>query len=137
MACRSTGAATAVVLLTLVPTACGQGDPFIGTWAVDSDLPPLAVIAKGDADGEYLVTLASGTGYRQLRFTRDGDAISLVRSLRHPTEGTVDRTFRFTQAADGELTYFEGEPGLTLAEVRVERLSDATVSPVASTEGSQ
>ena len=120
------------VAIALMLSGCAQADPFEGSWAVDQGEPPLATIPAASPDGSYLVTVASGDPLLRftLRFTRRGDVLTATREMHYPgPPGDVTRTFRFTRTADGGLTYYEGEDGLTLAELRLQRVTD----PVAPT----
>ena len=125
---RAGWAVAAALLLAFALPACGRTDPFVGTWAIAKGERPLAVIAKGDRVGVYLVTMSSASGRAQWRFSRQGQAIVATRRYSGPL-GTVTRTFRFTPTSDGRLTYFEGEHGSTLARVELERASSAASQP--------
>jgi hypothetical protein len=124
-----------VILAILSLGACGESDPFVGSWATARDAPAVALIAQAGASDVYLVTLVRSPGSDvRLRLVRDGDVLSVTRPMHYPEpQGTVPRTFRFTRTEDGGLVYFEGEPGAVFAELRLVRVSDSTSGASPST----
>lgn len=114
-------------LLALVVVSCGEGDPFVGAWAVGDYPSPMAIIAKAPAEGSYLVTMKPGsTGQTAVPFVRHGDTITATVDF-HDAGLMPPRTFSFTRTPGGNLTYLERDARQTFAKVEVQRLSDSTM----------
>jgi type IV pilus biogenesis protein CpaD/CtpE len=108
---------------------CAEREPFAGTWSVDKQASPLAVIVK--TGGQYRVTLPLGSSHWRLTFVRNGDVLTTIVRIRHsaPSPYVERRMYSFTLKSNGHLMYREGDAGRPRLQVDLQRVGESTVEP--------